>query len=152
MCVVKMVSESYEALGSIFNLVEYVLRDKETGSSVRYFGGYNVNVTRASEQMYLVKEYYDKICGRQMRHFIVSFDECISPYDAWILGWRIAAYYADRFQIVFGVHEDSGNLHIHFVFNTVRFADGVKYSEGIADLDALKNYVNWVVTEYCNRA
>ena len=64
----------------------------------------------------LVKQHFQKMDGREMRHFIVSFDEDITPYDAYIMGRQIAAYYAHRYQIVFGVHDDTENLHIHFVF------------------------------------
>lgn len=47
MCVVKMVSDPYEDLGSVFNLVEYVLRDKVTGGTVRNCGGYNTSEERS---------------------------------------------------------------------------------------------------------
>lgn len=92
--------------------------------------------------MVLVKEYYHKTSKRMMRHFIVSFEKDISPYDAYILGYWIAAYYAGRFHIVFVVHEDTDNPHIHFVFNTVSFVDGLKYSEDISDLSRFKTYMN----------
>lgn len=142
MCIVKMVDDSYLNYSSIFNLVNYALTDKRTHKRVRFYGGYNVDIDRADSQMVLVKKYYQKDSGREMRHFVVSFDEDISPYNAWILGWRIAAYYADRYQIVFGVHEDTDNIHIHFVFNTVSFADGRKFSSDYYELSRLKSYVN----------
>lgn len=142
MCIVKMVDESYLNYSSVFNLVNYALTDKRTHRRVRFYGGYNVEIDRVDSQMVLVKKYYQKDSGREMRHFVVSFDEDISPYDAWILGWRIAAYYADRYQIVFGVHEDTDNIHIHFVFNTVSFADGRKFSSDYHEISRLKSYVN----------
>ena len=83
-----------------------------------------------------------------MKHIFVSFDENIRPYDAYILGWRIGAYYGDRYQLVFGVHEDTDNIHIHFVFNSVSFVDGHKYSGDYHDLASLKHYVNLVCSEY----
>ena len=126
------------------------MTDKRTKQPVRYFGGFNVDISRADEQMVLVKECYNKTSRRMMRHFIVSFEDDISPYDAYILGYRIAAYYAGRYQIVFGVHEDTDNPHIHFVFNTVSFVDGHKYSEDICDLTRLKAYVNKVYKTYFN--
>lgn len=142
MCIVKMVADSYLNYSSVFNLVNYALTDKRTHRRVRFYGGYNVEIDRADSQMVLVKKYYQKDGGREVRHFVVSFDEDISPYDAWILGWRIAAYYADRYQIVFGVHEDTDNIHIHFVFNTVSFADGRKFSSDYYEISRLKSYVN----------
>lgn len=150
MCIIKMVSDSYKNFSSIFNLVNYALTDKRTKQPVRYCGGFNVDISRADEQMVLVKEYFHKASKRMMRHFIVSFEDDISPYDAYILGYRIAAYYAGRYQIVFGVHEDTDNPHIHFVFNTVSFVDGLKYSENISDLSRFKAYVNEVYETYFN--
>ena len=144
MCLVKMVSDPYYNESSIFNLVHYALTDKSTGTHVRYYGGYNVDVSRAAEQIVLVKQYFHKWNGRKMRQFIVSFDESIAPYDAYILGWQTAAYYADRFQIIFGVHEDTENVHIHFVFNTVSFIDGLKYSGSYADLCSLKAHAKQI--------
>lgn len=151
MCIVKMVNESYENRSSVLNLVNYALNDKRYNRPVRFYGGYNVDVSRAAEQMLQVKEYYQKTGNRKMRHIIVSFEDDIDPYDAYILGWQIAAYYADRYQIVFGVHEDTENLHIHLVFNTVSFVDGLKYSEEYSDLAAFRSYVDRVYNSYFNR-
>ena len=151
MCIVKMVNDSYENYSSIKNLVDYALNDKRHDCPVRFYGGYNVDVFRAAEQIVLVKKYYQKTNKREMRHIIVSFEEDIMPYDAYILGWQIAAYYADRYQIVFGVHEDAGNLHIHLVFNTVSFVDGLKYSGEYSDLVSFRSYVDRVVDSYLKR-
>ncbi len=147
MCIVKMVNDPYNNESSIFNLIDYALRNKRTGKPVRYYGGYNVEFSNAAEQMVLVKQYFNKWEKRKMRHFIVSFDEKIALYDAYILGWQIAAYYGDRYQIVFGVHEDTVNVHIHFVFNTVSFVDGLKYSEAYGDLCRLNDYVKKVFND-----
>lgn len=148
MCIVKMVSDSYNNESSIFNLINYALTDKSSNRPVRYYGGYNVDVHRAAEQIVLVKQHFQKWDGRKMRHFIVSFGKNITPYDAYILGWQIAAYYANRYQIVFGVHEDTENMHIHFVFNTVSFVDGLKYSQSYSNLYKLNIYVNKTYNEY----
>lgn len=149
MCIVKMVNDSYLNYSGIFNLVNYALTDKRTHKRVRYYGGYNVDIDRADYQMVLVKKYYQKDNGREMRHFVVSFEEDISPYNAWILGWQIAAYFANRYQIVFGVHEDTDKLHIHFVLNTVSFVDGKKFSSGVQEISVLKSYVNGLYNELC---
>lgn len=151
MCIVKVVNDSYLNYSSIFNLVNYALNEKGTYRRVRFFGGYNIDIDRAGSQMVLVKKYYQKDNGREMRHFVVSFEEDISPYDAWILGWQIAAYYAECFQIVFGVHEDTTNIHIHFVLNTVSFTDGRKINSSKYELYRLKNCINQLYKELCEK-
>lgn len=148
MCIVKVVKKPYKNESSIFNLINYALTDKRSNTAVRYYGGYNVGVLRAAEQFVLVNQYFQKWDDRKMRHFVVSFDENIAPYDAYILGWQIAAFYADRYQIVFGVHDNTENVHIHFVFNTVSFVDGLKYSESYSDLYKLNVYVDKTYNEY----
>lgn len=147
MCIVKVVNDPFTNYECIFRLTSYALVGKP-GKRIRYYGGYNVVLSRADEEIVLVKQYFQKTDKRLMRHFTVSFNDETSAYDAWILGWRIAAYYADRYQIVFGVHEDTDNIHIHFVMNTVSFVDGLKYSGGYGDLYKFTNYVNKVCKEY----
>lgn len=147
MCIVKVVNDPFTNYECIFRLTNYALIGKP-GKRIRYYGGYNVVLSRADEEIILVKQYFQKTDKRLMRHFTVSFDDETSAYDAWILGWRIAAYYADRYQIVFGVHEDTDNVHIHFVMNTVSFVDGLKYSGGYGALYRFTSYVNRIHKEY----
>ena len=148
MCNVIMVNDPYKNFTSVHNLVSYVLRDKDTNNRIRYYGGYGVNINNADEQIMWVKDYYRKTDNRMMRHIIVSFDENITPYDAYILAWRFSAYYGDRYQLIFGVHEDTAHIHIHIVFNTVSFIDGRKYSGDFKDPSNFKRYVNMVYSEY----
>lgn len=147
MCIVKVVNDPFTNYECIFRLTNYALIGKP-GKRIRYYGGYNVVLSRADEEIILVKQYFQKTDKRLMRHFTVSFDDETSAYDAWILGWRIAAYYADRYQIVFGVHENTDNIHIHFVMNTVSFVDGLKYSGGYGALYRFTSYVNRIHKEY----
>lgn len=151
MCIVKVVNDPYLNYECIFNLTHYALVGKPD-KRIRYYGGYNVVLSRADEEIVLVKQYFQKTDRRLMRHFTVSFNDETSAYDAWILGWRIAAYYADRYQIVFGVHENTDNIHIHFVMNTVSFVDGLKYSGGYGDLYNLTSYADKICKEYSRRS
>lgn len=145
----KVVEDPYKNCSCISNLVNYILHKRNpNGGTVTFYGGYIVDVHRAAEQMMRLKSYFHKTDGREMQHFIVSFDDDIQPYDAWIIGMRIAAYYANSYQIVFAVHEDTENIHIHFVFNTVSVIDGKKYCEFWSDQWRLKSYIKQVYDEY----
>ena len=92
------------------------------------FGGYGVNPPHASEQMYIVKQYWNQTRGKQLRHFVVSFNDKeskgISNADDLVLGaYQICQYYYEGgYQSVFGIHRpgNSSNWHIHFVVNTIR--------------------------------
>ncbi len=146
MCTLVMVNEPYKSIESVPHLIDYVTRDKDR-RLLSFIGVLNGNLYHLSEEMLKIKQYFRKETGKQIRHFIVSFEgnTIFNAYDAYILGFQIAAYYADRYQIVFGVHEDTDNLHIHFAFNSVSFVDGIKYSGGVADMYRLKAYISGLI-------
>lgn len=153
MYIIEVVNDHYRNYESIFNLVHYALHEKyPSHSMVTYYGGYNVDIDRAAEQMMRLKSYFRKTEGREMYHFVVSFDDRnIQPYDAWIMGIRIASYYGERYQIVFEVHEDTEHIHIHFVFNTVSVIDGKKYCNYKTDFCRLRAYIGKVYNEYMRK-
>ena len=148
----ELVSKKYdgntieEANTNIHNIVAYVLKDKISGGLVKYYGGINVNPLQAAEQFIAVKNYFRKTNPQctQVRHFIVSFckNDYVNALLANGIGYKIAEYYADRFQIIYGVHEDTHYLHIHFLFNAVSFIDGKIYDKGKGEHSSLKNYIN----------
>ncbi len=151
MCdVVKIVDEKYEEAKDLCNLLNYIFRDKDTGWHCRYFGGANIDPYNALSEMMFIKNFYRKTEGRQARHFVVSLgsDSLIMPNEADQLAMQICAYYANRFQIVYSVHEDTDNLHIHFVLNTVSYVDGKKFTESPAELWRFKEYVSRLISRY----
>lgn len=145
MAFVKMIDKpEYSDPSILRNLIFYILRSDKAVQGL--IGGFNLLTLGAEpiiEQMETVKKIWHKTKGNQVRHFVVSFDysEFISEIEAWRLGHYIAAYYADRYQIVYAVHEDAIYIHIHFVFNTVSFKDGLMYAEGKEDYTLLKEHI-----------
>lgn len=108
MCTLVLVNEPYNDLPSITNVVHYVTH-KKSGDWVQFFGCLNGDIGKIVTEIIRVKQYFHKEDGRQIRQFIVSFEEQTeyNAYDVYILAFQIAAYYADRYQIVFGVHDDT---------------------------------------------
>lgn len=100
--------------------------------------------------MRVVKYAYRKTEGRIARHFVVSLgsNSIFLPHEANILARKICEYYCMRFQIVYAVHEDTKNLHIHFVMNTVSYVDGRMFSEDPAELQRFKYYVQQLINEH----
>lgn len=135
---------------SMRRIIDYVIADKKTKRLLPFVGSPNVELDKAFDQMMLVKEYYNKTGGRMIRHFWVSFPKqfCYTFVDCYYIGWRISEYYSSHYQIIFGVHEDTENIHIHFAMNTVRFIDGKKYAEGYEDYFYLQDYVKHVIDKY----
>lgn len=91
-----------------------------------------MDVNHAAEQMHFVKEAWNAVDGRQMYHFIVSFCDkelySIDIDDAIGLAESICNYLGDERQIIYGIHLDTDNLHIHFAMNTVSYRDGRRYA------------------------
>ncbi len=106
MPILKFINDDYSESGSLEHMVDYAIKPEKTPFD--FIGGIGIVVWGAAYEMYLVKKVHDKMGGRQIRHFIVSFadEECVSAYDALVLAYQIARYYSGRYQIIFGVHQD----------------------------------------------
>lgn len=81
---------------------------------------------------------------------ILSFDtqETISAYDANQIAYRLALWYSNKYQILWAVHEDTDNIHIHFVMNTTSYLDGRKYRGEKYDYYEFRAYVAKILFTY----
>lgn len=152
---VKFVNQPYDKPGDLQNLLHYAMTDKRTGTWCEYTGGINTVPLYALDEMMYVKRVFRKTEGRQLRHIIVSPDTQyyfrLTPQDLYFLALRICTYYSSRYQIVFGVHTDTRNIHIHFIMNTVSYVDGMMYSGNAADMNNFKAFAEGVIIDYCTR-
>ncbi len=125
------------------NLLDYV-------SKKGYFFGLGVCPDWAFSQMILVKNLWNKVDGRQCRHMVVSFAsyEDVTFNEAVCYGAQIASYYANRYQIVYGLHLDTDNIHLHLVMNSVSYRDGKKYSGGLEDYCRFRDHVQGVIPNW----
>ncbi len=109
--------------------VSYVLNDLKTLDGL-YVGCRQVSdVSKAVDEMMLVKEFYGKTDGRVAMHGIISLDAEESQIkNAGKLMLLVDDLMQELFpehQVVYAVHTNTDNLHIHFVVNTVGL-DGKK--------------------------
>lgn len=86
---------------------------------------------------------YNKTNGVQLRHFVISFppDELDSPEEVYKIASRIAQFIAQEFQVIFAVHENTENLHIHFMFNLISHRDGHRYQGKKKEYYDLVNFI-----------
>ncbi|MDE6031101.1 MAG: relaxase/mobilization nuclease domain-containing protein [Oscillospiraceae bacterium] len=146
MAVNKFINNPYRKPDCIKNLIYYATH--KDGRWVNFFGGINVDVYHAADQMRAVKQFFRKNSdSRQVRHIVVGFDprHMLNAMEADTIAKRICEYYADRYQIVYGAHEDTDNLHIHIVFNCTSFVDGKQYSGGVRDLNRFRTFVDEIL-------
>lgn len=144
----------YQNIGCIKNLVEYIMKDKITQKRVRFCGGTGVDYIffqKAYKQMKSVKKYFKKLSGRQVWHYVLSFP--FSPSNeniliAYEIGLEIINTCFKNYQSIFAVHENTDNLHIHFLINSVSYIDGRKWHLTIWESRHLKDYIENISKEY----
>ena len=103
------------------------------------------------EQFKRVKKIYHKEEGKQVFHIIVSFEKslCFTVDEAMKMGYAIAEYWGYERQVVFAVHDDTQNIHIHMAINTVAFTNG-EY-KAYFPIEDIRLYVNSIVQREIDR-
>ena len=138
---VKRVDKDYSDHTCVESVINYIFSDN--GNAGVYIGGLNVlDPLNAADEFNMVKRFYKKTDGVQLRHYVISPEprDWFIPYMCSELAYLICAYYADRFQAVFSVHTNTRFTHIHIVLNTVSFADGLKLHEGLGEMKQFEAY------------
>lgn len=133
-------NNSYSNDDVLENLVSYALeinKDKLNVSKQEVMWcGFGVNTYTpqyAINSMNTIKRLYNNEAGRQAEHFIIS----IYQHRNYGVSHRIniaqnLMYEAGNFlvnmgyQSICGIHNNEGNVHIHFIVNSVNYMDGKK--------------------------
>jgi len=91
--------------------------------------------------MELTKEIFNKVDGREYKHFVQSFDpkDTIDPSKAHQLGKEFAKKTFPGYEVLIATHIDKNHLHNHFVVNSVNFEDGAKIQCSPVDLQKMKD-------------
>lgn len=111
------------------NELTYVTNEVKTAAGL-YVGCRHISdISHATDEMMQVKQFYGKLDGRVATHGIVSLDASESdPRNAGklmeLLNELMEKVFPDN-QVVYAVHINTENLHIHFIINTVGL-DGKK--------------------------
>lgn len=111
------------------NELIYVMNDIKTVDGL-YVGARHISdIKNATEEMMQVKEFFGKVDGRVATHGVISLD--VSESDSknagklmLLLDELMQKVFPDN-QVVYAVHTNTENLHIHFILNTVGL-DGKK--------------------------
>lgn len=110
------------------NRIAYILNPKKTSNGL-YTGGVNTMPPCAYADMQATKRRYDKQGGRLGYHLIQSFAPGeITPQEAMKIGREfINRYLHGHYEVVYAVHTDHEHTHLHIIWNSVSFIDGIKY-------------------------
>ena len=134
--IVKMADQKGRSVGKyskkkdIRQLLEYIVTDKSTGKYIRYWDcrGLVRNIKESVEIINAIQKYMGKDNGRRMYHFVISFPEDIDDINfVCIAADAIADYIGQEYQLIYGIHTDTNNLHIHVAINSVSYRTGLKW-------------------------
>ncbi len=131
MALLIVVNKEYKDDGAVYEqLFQYITRQDKaiqglTGSQYLYPVNDATDIGNQMREVNLLNSNN----GRALWHFILSFDHYneyyITSITAYNIGRKILAF-VDGHQAVYAVHEDTGNLHIHFMVNATDFYNGRK--------------------------
>lgn len=133
----------YRDLSTKKDVVDYILNNYKMRNN--YWGCIKVNPADPALSMQEVSKFYGKENGVQIRHIIVSFTqaETIDPAVVSAIANEFMCWLGENYQAVYGVHENTENLHFHLAFNSVSYVTGERYkgtrSEHYLMLNVLKS-------------
>lgn len=141
-----------------YDILRYILQEHKLPH--RCFMGYNFpglmieDPTRAAAYyaacMDTTAAKFNKSNGVKVRQFIVSFaSQELEDYRiANEIAHKLSAFYRMEYETVYAVHEDTGNLNIHIVINSVSYVDGHRYGGTRKEHHAFLNYAKAVLRPY----
>lgn len=144
MACIKVAAGPYQNQGCLFRLIHEYIYPKAV-----YVGGMNIDPQYASIEMEIVKNIWMQKQGVQLFHFILSFSAVesvsfVDPRDVRYIAYEICELFADKFQIIFGIHSAT-NLHVHFVLNSVSYQDGSRFDSNNTFLNNLRKQVSFIL-------
>lgn len=149
---IKVKRDTYGGTQYLYNACHYV-EDWERIVTIGGFGVDPYDLKKTFHQMMCVREYFGKVSGNPLMHFIVSFDECVhKDKGACILGDRIASYFKMDYQTLWCVHAKKrsySRYHVHIVINSVSYINGKMYNSSRDVISEFCKYVMRVTGVEC---
>lgn len=141
---VKRVNASYSKEGDIFRVMRYMCSEKDCGERLSYWNtrGLPKDLEKASARVEQSQTYLGKDSGRRINHLIVSFPETVQDEKiVYIAAERLADLFGEEYALLYGVHQDTDHLHIHFAMNTVSYRTGKKFHTSRKEFQAWKEEI-----------
>lgn len=129
----------------IQNLTAYIAGEGQNSKEqLIYVGAEGVgrDSQYAASQFIKVQRAFGKDNERRAYHMIVSFEETLDNPDIVIQASKaIGNRLSQKYQVFYGIHASTDNLHTHFAINAVSYADGNKWHMSSPELSALKGNI-----------
>lgn len=149
--IIKQVNKPYDSEQAIENVLNYIVRDKDTEQEIRYwkaFGASQKNIRKVCRQFIRVQELAGKNSRKRIRHMVIVFPPDVNNIRQVLLVADAVALFLFRdYQIVYGVHEKKDQLHIHFAFNPVSYRTFKKWHMSHAEFENWRRDILQVVND-----
>ena len=112
-----------------------------------YVGSCNIHsIETAAQEMEHTAESFGKTGGKRVRHSVLSFSQAdrVTPEQADQYAQEILQHYAPDFQMVYAVHTNTEDVHIHMVMNQISYTDGHRYRGKKGDYHAFLRHMKQV--------
>lgn len=126
------------------DVIHYILNPKKA----RYSDGSPIfSVQTAADEMLNVAVKFGKNSGKRLRHSVLAFapSDNVKAMMTNNFAQDIIQYYAPEYQIVYAVHTNTDDIHIHFVMNQISHIDGHRYRGDKADYYAFQSYMKTII-------
>jgi len=135
---------NYKNEDAVSRVIDYICRLNKP-EQVGGMGVFPLYVEDMVNQFLAVKRIYHKEEGKQVFHIFISFEKSLgfTVDEVMEMWYEIAAYCGYDRQVMFAVHDDTQNIHIHMAINTVAYTNG-EYKAYYPIEDA-RRYVNTIV-------
>ena len=138
---------------AVDKVIKYILKKKSRcPDKYNIFGSigtYHKRISQIIDDFKKTKEIHEQTGGVQIKHLIISFENTpdIPPPKLEKLIIRTLKPFSKDYQVVYAVHENTNNLHIHVGINSVSF-DGMKFNFQNNDMRKFKKHVKRIFRNY----
>lgn len=147
--VIKYKKASYERDEDILRLCRYIAGECDSKKEVtRYCCGAGVSTdpNKAARQMIKLQKLYRKEVQRhgkntcrRIYHYIVSFSQSMADANSVkMAAMDIAEIFSGQYQVYYGIHEDTKDLHVHYAINAVSYVDGKKWHKNRREIQEME--------------
>ncbi|MCD8239474.1 MAG: relaxase/mobilization nuclease domain-containing protein, partial [Clostridiales bacterium] len=135
---------------SINTIIQYITNPVKTEE--RFIGTFNCRKNNILGDMRATKKSWNKMGGRQYKHFIQSFspEENITPEEAHAIAEELVNSW-DKFkgyEVCFATHTDRNHIHTHIVVNSVSYETGKKFNYSKRELQEFKDLSDKILIEH----
>ncbi len=154
MAVFKVMPEKYQNKDAVEKTIRYITGNNNAPEDkVLSVGGLGVdyeNYQNTIEQFKITKSVYHKEDKRQVLHMVVSFNDrrekSLQVSDIEELGYQIGRLLSrESYQIIWGIHGNTGHAHIHYIINSVSYETGEKYRMERREADTFQKRIQALV-------